>query len=125
MRFLGTPESRPQYVTIPVCIHLPGDGTVPGACAGKQHIAPNPDCGRDFIDQSACGAKKLVRQFFRGGGPRGPVVQIGTDDERGHTLAYFGIDLLFYPQGGARVPRSMDGFTQHAPNHFASIPRYW
>ena len=124
VRFVGTPQSRPTHMTIPICAYRPSRGGEFEFYAGNQRIALNPDCGRSLIHQAACGAKKLVRPLFRPGGPFGAVVQYGTDDDRGYNIAYFGIDLLFYPQEHAMIPRTLEGFTRIAPNHFVSIPRY-
>lgn len=125
VRFLGTTQSRPTYVTIPVCAYLPSTGTESESYAGNHRIAQDPACGRSRLHQAICGAKKLARPLFRLGGPCGAVVQIGTDDERGYTIAYFGIDLLIYPQKIARILWKLDGFTRAADNHFVSIPGYW
>ena len=125
VRFLGTPLSRPTYVTMPVCAYLPGTGPEIEYYAGNQRITYDPACGYSVFHQGICGAKKLARPLFRLGGPCGAVVQIGTDDERGYTIAYFGIDLIFYPQKDARIPQSLKGFTRTAYNHFVSIPGFW
>lgn len=115
-----------QQVTIPVCIHCPDSAGVYECYAGRQRIELDRACGKTIIQQIACGAKRLARPVFRPGGPFGAVVQT-VKHIPGNTLhvAYFGIDLLFYPQGNAGIPGQLEGFTRIGINHFTSIPRYW
>lgn len=123
--YLGEGQDKPTNVTIPVCAHYPDHGSEYEFYAGNQRIELDPTCGKSAIHQAACGAKKLARPTFRPGGPFGAVVQ--TAPFTGPTLhvAYFGIDLLFYPQRNARVPSELEGFTRIGINYFTSIPRYW
>ena len=123
--YLGAGQDKPTCVTIPVCAYRPSEEAEFEFYAGNHRIELDPTCGKSAIHQAACGAKKLARPTFRPGGPFGAVVQ--TAPHTGGTLhvAYFGIDLLFYPQGNARIPVSLEGFTRIGINHFASIPRYW
>jgi hypothetical protein len=123
--YIGDGKHKPTYVTIPVCAYCPSPDSEYEFYAGNHRIQLDPSCGKSIIHQAACEAKKLARPTFRPGGPFGAVVQ--TAPYTGPTLhvAYFGIDLLFYPQGNARVPDSLEGFTRIGINHFTSIPRYW
>jgi hypothetical protein len=122
---VGDGLHTPTYVTIPVCAYRPSEEAEFEFYAGNHRIPLDPACGKSAIHQAACGAKKLARPTFRLGGPCGAVVQ--TTPHTGGTLhvAYFGIDLLFYPQGNSRIPDELEGFTRIGINHFASIPRYW
>lgn len=123
--YVGDGQHTPIFVTIPVCAYHPVNGSEYEFYAGNHRIPLDPACGKSAIHQAACGAKRLARPTFRPGGPFGAVVQ--TAPHTGATLhvAYFGIDLVFYPQGNARVPDALEGFTRIGINHFASVPRYW
>jgi hypothetical protein len=115
----------PKGVTIPVCAYSRGEEFGYEFYCGNHRIALDPACGKSTIHQAACGAKKLARPTFCLGGPFGAVVQTKPFDGNCQHVAYFGIDLLFYPQGNARIPDMLEGFTRIGINHFASIPRYW
>jgi len=115
----------PKRVTIPVCAYSPSEESAYEFYCGNHRIALDPACGKSNIHQAACGAKKLARPTFRLGGPCGAVVQTKPFDGNCQHVAYFGIDLLFYPQGNARIPDMLAGFTRIGINHFASVPRYW
>jgi hypothetical protein len=123
--YVGDGRHSPSYVTIPVCAHCPGHGSEYEFYAGNHRIDLDPACGESAIHQAACGAKKLARPTFRPGGPCGAVVLTAPPAGAPLRVAYFGIDILFYPQGNARVPDALEGFTRIGINHFTSIPRYW
>lgn len=122
----GVGQRYPQYVTLPVCAYQANQAAEVEFYAGNHRIQLDPACGKSAIHQAACGAKRLARPTFRPGGPFGAVVQTAR-----HTpgavlhIAYFSIDLLFYPQGNARIPDLLEGFTRIGIHHFTSIPRYW
>ena len=118
-------QQRPVYVTIPVWACQPHPGAEYEFYAGKDLIPLDSTCGKSAIHQAACAAKRLARLTFRPGGPFGAVVQTAAFTGPTLHVAYFGIDLLFYPLGNIPVPNSLEGFTQIGDNHFTSIPRYW
>ena len=123
--YIGDGLHTPTYVTIPVCAYRPSEEAEFEFYAGNHRIRLDSACGKSSIHQAACGAKKLARPTFRPGGPFGAVVQTAPFTGKTLHVAYFGIDLLFHPQGHARIPDSLEGFTQIGINHFASVPRYW
>lgn len=122
----GVGQDTPRYVTIPVCAYQANQNSEVEFYAGNHRIQLDPACGKSIIHQAACGAKRLARPAFRPGGPFGAVVQTAkhTPGDVLH-VAYFNIDLLFYPQGNARIPDILEGFNRIGINHFTSIPRYW
>jgi hypothetical protein len=123
--YVGDGQHKPTYVTIPVCAYRPCQEAGFEFYAGNHRIPIDPACGKSIVQQAVCGAKKIARPTFRPGGPCGAVVQTAPHTGKSLHVAYFGIDLIFYPQGNARVPDSLEGFTRIGINHFASVPRYW
>ena len=124
LHYIDHHHLTPLRVTIPVCAHQPRAGAEYEYYAGNQLIALDPASKHPPIHQAACGAKGLVKSLFLKGGPCGPVVNIRKDNTSCTVVAYFGIDLLFFPHGDTSPPRHIKGFTEHMPYHFTSIPRY-